>query len=209
MATHSSVLAWRIPGTGEPGGLPSMRSHRVRHDWSDLAAAAAAYLFLGFPGGADGKEPACQCRRHKRRGLDPWFRKIPWRRKRQPTPVFLLGKYYEQRSLAGCSPWYCKESDTTEQLNTGLSWLVDLLLKSLPLSSHGGPCVSVFCQCPFLVFWRPQALDFVSTFCRGSSYPFSRGSSQPRNRTRVPCIASRFFTSWATREALNLLYVCL
>ena len=40
MATHSSVLAWRIPGIGEPGGLPSMGSHRVRHDWSDLAAAA-------------------------------------------------------------------------------------------------------------------------------------------------------------------------
>ena len=43
MATHSSVLAWRIPGTGEPGGLPSMGSHRVGHDWSDLAAAAAAH----------------------------------------------------------------------------------------------------------------------------------------------------------------------
>ena len=42
MATHSSVLAWRIPGTGEPAGLPSMGSHRVGHDWSDLAAAAAA-----------------------------------------------------------------------------------------------------------------------------------------------------------------------
>ena len=41
MATHSSVLAWRIPGMGEPGGLPSMGSHRVGHDWSDLAAAAA------------------------------------------------------------------------------------------------------------------------------------------------------------------------
>ena len=40
MATHSSVPAWRIPGTGEPGGLPSMGSHRVGHDWSDLAAAA-------------------------------------------------------------------------------------------------------------------------------------------------------------------------
>ena len=40
MATHSSVLAWRIPGTGEPGGLPSMGSHRVGHDWSNLAAAA-------------------------------------------------------------------------------------------------------------------------------------------------------------------------
>ena len=42
MATHSSILAWRIPRTEEPSGLPSMGSHRVRHDWSDLAAAAAA-----------------------------------------------------------------------------------------------------------------------------------------------------------------------
>ena len=42
MATHSSVLAWRIPRTGVPGGLPSLGSHRVGHDWSDLAAAAAA-----------------------------------------------------------------------------------------------------------------------------------------------------------------------
>ena len=40
MATHSSVLAWRIPGTEEPGGLPSVGSHRVRHDGSDLAAVA-------------------------------------------------------------------------------------------------------------------------------------------------------------------------
>ena len=43
MATHSSILAWRIPGTVEPGGLPSMGSHRVGHDWSDLAAAAAVH----------------------------------------------------------------------------------------------------------------------------------------------------------------------
>ena len=43
MATHTSVLAWRIQGTGEPGGLLSMGSHRVGHDWSDLAAAAAAF----------------------------------------------------------------------------------------------------------------------------------------------------------------------
>ena len=42
IATHSSVLAWRIPGTGEPGGLPALGSHRVGQDWSDLAAAAAA-----------------------------------------------------------------------------------------------------------------------------------------------------------------------
>ena len=46
MATHSSVLAWRTPGTGEPGGLPSLGSHRVGHDWSDLAAAAAAAVVI-------------------------------------------------------------------------------------------------------------------------------------------------------------------
>ena len=51
MAIHSSVLAWRIPGTGKPGGLPSMGSHRVRHDWHDLAAAAAAlYKDLNIQG---------------------------------------------------------------------------------------------------------------------------------------------------------------
>ena len=44
MATHSSVLAWRIPGTGEPGGLPSVGWHRVGHDWSDLAAAAGTHV---------------------------------------------------------------------------------------------------------------------------------------------------------------------
>ena len=46
MATHSSVLAWRIPGTGKPSGLLSLGSHRVRHDWSDLAAAARMYYQL-------------------------------------------------------------------------------------------------------------------------------------------------------------------
>ena len=66
MATHSSVLAWRIPGTGEPDGLPSVGSHRVGHDWSNLAAAAAAAgSYWDLPGGASGKEPACQCRRCK------------------------------------------------------------------------------------------------------------------------------------------------
>ena len=46
MATHSSVLDWRIPGTGESGGLPPLGSYRVGHDWSDIAAAASAYLRL-------------------------------------------------------------------------------------------------------------------------------------------------------------------
>ena len=59
MATHSSVLAWRIPGTGEPHGLPSMGLHRVGHYWSNLAAAAAALCYKGCPGGSDSKESVC------------------------------------------------------------------------------------------------------------------------------------------------------
>ena len=65
MATHSSILAWRIPGMGEPVGLPSMGSHRVGHDWSDLAVAVAVaasknrvslVVRMGFLGGSVGKE---------------------------------------------------------------------------------------------------------------------------------------------------------
>ena len=54
---------------------------------------------MGFPGGASGKEPGCQCRRHKRGGFDPWVRKIPWMKAWQPTPVFLPGESHRQRSL--------------------------------------------------------------------------------------------------------------
>ena len=61
-----------------------------------------------------GKELVCQCRRHKRHRFDPWVGKIPWRRKWQPIPVFLPGKFHGQKNLAGYSPWGCKELDMTE-----------------------------------------------------------------------------------------------
>ena len=76
MATHSSILAWKIPGTEKLGGLLSMGSHRVGHDGSDLAAAV---LLSG---------------------------------------TIILENPYGQRSLAGYSPWGCKESDMTLQLST-------------------------------------------------------------------------------------------
>ena len=63
MATHSSILAWRIPGMAEAGGLLSMGSHRVGHDWSDLAAAAAA---AALPPEVHSREPEWI---HRRRGL--------------------------------------------------------------------------------------------------------------------------------------------
>ena len=66
----------------------------------------------GFSDGSDGKESACNVRYP---GY-PWIRKIPWRRKWQPTPVFLTGESHGQGSLVGYSPWGCKESDTTKQL---------------------------------------------------------------------------------------------
>ena len=63
---------------------------------------------------ARGKKPACQCRRHRRHGFNPWVRKIPWRRAWWLTPVFLPGGSHGQRSLAGYSPWGRKEWDLTE-----------------------------------------------------------------------------------------------
>ena len=72
----------------------------------------------GFPGGSGGKKSSCQCRRCRRLGFDPWVGKILWRRKWQPTLVFLPGKFCVQRSLVGYSPWGHKESDITEQLST-------------------------------------------------------------------------------------------
>ena len=68
-----------------------------------------------FPGGSDGKVSVClQCGRPK---FNPWVRKISWRRKWQPAPVFLPGESQGQRSLVGYSPCGCKELDTTEWLS--------------------------------------------------------------------------------------------
>ena len=70
--------------------------------------------FVGFPGGASAKEPACQCRRLKRCEFDPWVGRIPRRRAQQPTPVFLPREPCGQRTLAGYHPCGRKESDTPE-----------------------------------------------------------------------------------------------
>ena len=75
-------------------------------------------MYMGFPGGASGKEPACQLRRHRKHGFSPWVGKVPWRRTWQPTPVFLPGESQGQRSLAGCSPRGHTEPDMTEHTHT-------------------------------------------------------------------------------------------
>ena len=85
--------------------------------WGGVRSFSKAFLYvlkavsykdlrflMGFPGVASGKEPACQCRKCKRCGFEPWVGKIPWRRAWQHTPLFLPGESHEQRSLAGYSP---------------------------------------------------------------------------------------------------------
>ena len=127
MATHSSVLAWRIPGIGEPGGLPSVGLDRVGHDWSDLAAT----LVL-------------------------------------PTSQ----KDFDLKTSKTCS--------VTQSCPT----LCDLLDCSLSGSSVCG-------------ILQARILEWVAI-------SFSRGSSRPRNRTLVSCIAGRWFTNWVMREARNV-----
>ena len=102
MATHSSVPAWRIPGTGEPGWLPSMGSHRVRHDWSNLAAAAAVMGSLRV--GHDWADSLSL------------FTFMYWRRKWQPTAVFLPGE------SQGRGAWWAAVYGIT-QSQTWLKWL--------------------------------------------------------------------------------------
>ena len=94
---------------------------------------------LGFPGGASGKEPTCQCRRPKRCRFDPGIRKIPFRRAWQPTPVFLPGESHRQRILVGYSSWGHKESDTTEWLHFFFFLTYDKCYVYVSISSYSLP----------------------------------------------------------------------
>ena len=113
MATHTSILVWKIPWTEEPGRLYPIGSWRVGHDWSQLTHIHT-HRQTGFPGGSEVKASAWNAGDP---GPDPWIRKIPWRRKWQPTPVILPGESHGGRSLVGYSPWGPKEFDTTEWLH--------------------------------------------------------------------------------------------
>ena len=89
------------------------------------------------------KKPACQCRRHKRCGFDPWVGKTSWAW--QPTPVFLPGEYHGQRNLAGYSSWGCRESDMTEATTSLVMLPVITIIRNImgsnscPRSDNGEP----------------------------------------------------------------------
>ena len=101
--------------SGQEGCLGWSRTFFFFNPWllTSLTLPVDWKIKLHHPGGASGKEPTCQCRRHKRYEFNPWVGKIPWTRAWQPTPVFLPGESHGQRSLAGYGPWGCKELDMT------------------------------------------------------------------------------------------------
>ena len=80
---------------------------------SNSSCAYKPLLYVGLPSWLSGKESVCQCKRCNRNAFDPCIGKLPWSRKWQPVPVFLLGKSHGQKSLTSYSPWGHKESDTT------------------------------------------------------------------------------------------------
>ena len=92
-------LHWQVSSLSlQPPGKPIQHSSHMGKKRYEI------YQSRGFLGGASGKEPACQCRRHKRRRFSPWVGKILWKRAQQPSPVFLPGESHGQRSLAGYGP---------------------------------------------------------------------------------------------------------
>ena len=99
---------------------PTARETWSYFRWSIHWDLLVLLIQRGYLGDTSGKESACQRRRHKRHGFNPWVGKIPWRKARQPTPVFLPGECHGQRNLVGYSSGCCKKSDRTEMTEQAL-----------------------------------------------------------------------------------------
>ena len=215
MATHSSVLAWRIPGTGEPGGLPSTGSHRVRHDWSDLAAAAATVIKnppasagdvrgMGLipdwrrpPGEGNGNPLQCSCQEnHMNRGAW-WAIGSQW-----------VGHDWSDLAfIHSMVMWACKLLLPPRDLyfsghSTSFSWLVagpHISYKTIhqngPQSSVCLPSLSVMSDSLWPYELQPTRLCCTWGFPGRNTEWVAISSSWPRNQTCVSCISFRFFTT--------------
>ena len=200
MATHSSVFAWIIPGTEEPGGLPSMGLHRVRHDWSNLAAAAAVCLAslplacLGrkdFTGQGSSCQPSLFWPHHAACGIlvpQPGI---------QPIPLALGVQslnHWTARTAREVPPLSFLNSASASSLRATCGLKVKVLIAPLCLTL----CDPMDCSPPSSSvhgILQARILEWVAI-------PFSRGSSWFRDGTQVSCLAGIFFSVWATREAL-------
>ena len=187
MATHSGVLAWRIPGMAEPGGLPSIGSHRDGHDWSDLAAAPAAAAKTFKPTSED----------HFTEMLEK---------------IFLHGWHeWHIRIYLTKILWMGQNDIRRDDLYLWASQSSESYLDSSDVQSCVCVCV---CVCVLVTLSCLTLCDSMDYFLPGSSvhgftqarilewvaFSFSRRSSQSRDWTWASCIAGRFFTIWSTRE---------
>ena len=111
------------------------------------------FIIWGLPGGTSGKEPTCH---RKRQGFNSWVGKIPWRRKWQPTLVFLPGKFHGHWRLLGCSPWGHQELDMGEQLSTHFHYLSN---------KYNLPRASIFLF-SLLIFLSYKPMKNSFHFCR-------------------------------------------
>ena len=119
--THSSASKCTLAGHV----YISSRSHRLSHFKNAVHGSASrsgsfgtCYVpYMGLPWWCSGKESACQGRGCRQHGFNPWVRTILWRKKWQPTAVFLPKKFHGQRNLAGYCPWGHKELDMNERLS--------------------------------------------------------------------------------------------
>ena len=116
-------------------------------------------LPMGFPGGASGKEPTCQCGRHQRCGFHPLVGKISWRRAWQPTPICLPGESHGQRSLEGSSSW-----NPTVRHDRG-----NLAKRILPITWSLSTLTFPLKTLPFITLWplttHGQTINIPSPFC--------------------------------------------
>ena len=144
------------------------------------------------------KKICLQSRRHE---FNPWVRKIPWRRKWQPTPVFLPEESHGPRSLAGYSPWGHKELDTTERLHFTSLLLVTKSKKDPVISVQSLSYVRLF-ETPWTVAWtkllRPWDFPSKSTGV-GCHFLLQRMFTTQGSNPGLPHWGRRF-TIWATRS---------
>ena len=140
-----------FPTTGAKEGL---------HCFPRTAGKEGVHCPPGAPRWCGEKESACQCRRHKRCRFDPWVGKMPWRRKWQPTRVFLPGESHGQRNLVGYRPWGRRDSGMTEHTAVSGRHLTKCDLRagvgSIGSQSPQGPChlpcptAGLQCSDPFI-----------------------------------------------------------
>ena len=214
MATHSGVLAWRIPGTGEPGGLPSMGPPWVGHDWSDLAAAAAAgklaNIFHHFNGLKSKHKVLHKCNTFQHvinsaSILTKMFTKLT-------TDEYLINISIFAWVYICAYLYLCIYIDRCRYLHVYLNLETSIMVKTINSPIKVEEKWSEVAQsCPTLSNPMDGSLPgpsihgiFQARILECVAISFSRRSSQPRGWTQVSCFVGRHFTVWATREVQTI-----